>query len=58
MSHWLFNANGYIDEEGEYGYREKGKEGRLPGTLYADDFVLFGKSEEYLRAMVGCFVGV
>ena len=30
----------------------------MPGLLYADDLVLCGESEEYLRAMVGCFVEV
>ena len=38
-----------------------GEEGRvyiLPGSLYADDLVLCGDSEEDLRAMVGRFVGV
>ena len=35
---------------------EDGMEGRelgLPGLLYADDLVLCGESEEFLRAMVG-----
>ena len=32
------------------------REWRLPGLFYADDFVLWGESEEDLRAMVGCFV--
>ena len=31
----------------------KGREWRLLGPLYADGLVLFGKSEEELRAMVG-----
>ena len=34
------------------------RERRLPGLLYADDLVLYGDSEEDLRAMVGCFVEV
>ena len=46
-----------IDEGGENG---DGKEGRecLPGLLHADDLVLCGKLEEFLRAMVGCFIEV
>ena len=28
---------------------------RLPGLLYADDMVVRGESEEYLRTMVGRF---
>ena len=35
---------------------EEGKEGRLPGLLYADDLVLCGESEEDVRAMVERFV--
>ena len=31
------------------------KEWRLPGLLYADDLVLYGKLEEELRAIVGQF---
>ena len=37
---------------------EEGREWRLPGLLYADDFVICGESEEDLRAMVGRFVEV
>ena len=37
---------------------EDGREGRLPGLLYADDLVLSGESEEDLRAMVGRFFEV
>ena len=33
-------------------------EGRLPGLLYADNLVLYGESEEDLRAMVEWFVEV
>ena len=33
-------------------------EWRLPGILYADDQVLCGESEEYLRVMVGQFADV
>ena len=31
---------------------------KIPGLLYADNFVLCGRLENELRAMVGCFVGV
>ena len=30
----------------------------MPDLLYEDDFVLYGESEEDLRAMVGCFAEV
>ena len=43
------------DQGGKNGDWERG-EWRLPGLLYADDLVLFSKSEEDLRAMVGHFV--
>ena len=33
-------------------------EWRLPGLLYADDLVLYGESEEDLKAMVGQFAVV
>ena len=33
-------------------------EWRLPGILYADDLVLWGESEEDLKAIVGRFVEV
>ena len=39
-------------------FQEEGREWRLPGLLYADDLVLYGKLEEDLKAMVGCFVDV
>ena len=55
MSPWVFNV--YIDERGENGYEEEGREWILPGLLYADDLVLCGELED-LRAMVGCFVEV
>ena len=45
----------------EGGKNEDGKEGRelgLPGLLYADNLILYSKSEEDLRAMVGSFVSV
>ena len=34
------------------------REWRLPGYLYTNDLVLYGKSKEYLRAMVGWFIEV
>ena len=34
-------------------FLEEWREWRLPGLLYADDLVLYGESEEDLRAMVG-----
>ena len=39
-------------------FLEDGREWRLPGLLYADDLVLCGESEEYLRVMVGRFAKV
>ena len=42
----------------EVRFMEEGREWRLPGLLYADDLVLYGESEEDLRAMVGRFVEV
>ena len=39
-------------------FLEEVREWRLPGLLYADDLFLYGKSEEYLRAMVGWFAEV
>ena len=33
---------------------QDGREWRLSGLLYADDLVLRGESEEYLRAILGC----
>ena len=49
---------GHSDEGDGKGDGEEGREWRLPGLLYADDFVLCGESEEDLRVMVGCFVEV
>ena len=40
---------------GKNGDGKEGKELRWPGLLYADDLVLYGESEEDLRAMKGCF---
>ena len=37
-------------------FQEEGREGRLPGLLFADD--LWDESEEDLRAMVGRFVEI
>ena len=42
----------------EGGKNEDGKEGRLPGLLYADYLVLCGESEEELRVIVGSFIGI
>ena len=39
-------------------FLKDGREWRLPGFLYADDLVIWGESEEDLRAMVGRFVEV
>ena len=60
MSPWLFNV--YMDPVmkevkigmGRRGARflEEGREWRLTGLLYADDFVLCGELEEELRVMV------
>ena len=46
------------DERSENGDGEGESMWRLPGLLYADDLVLYGKSKEELRAMMGHFVGV
>ena len=50
--------SGCSDERGENGDGEERRDWRLHGLLYADDLVLRGKSEEDLKAMVGCFVEV
>ena len=47
---------GCSDERGEDGEGKEGSEGILPGLLYADKLVLWGESEEDLRAMAGWFV--
>ena len=39
-------------------FQEEGREWRLPGLFYAYEVVLYGESEEDLRAMVGRFVEV
>ena len=66
MSPCLFNV--YMDAEmeevkvemGRRGVRflENGREWRLPGLLYADNLVLYGKLEEDQRATVGWFAEV
>ena len=66
MSTWLLNV--YMDrvlKEVRMGIGRKGvsflkdgREGRLPGLLYADDLVLCGEPEEDLRVMVGRFADV
>ena len=66
MSLCLFNV--YMDavrEEVKMGmgrrgvwFMEEGREWRIPGPLYADDWVLCGELEEDLRVMVGRFVEV
>ena len=47
-----------IDKEFENGDRKEGREEGLPELLYADDLVLYGESEEGVRAMVGHFMEV
>ena len=39
-------------------FREEGREWRLLGLLCADDLLLWGESEEDLKAMVGLFIEV
>ena len=46
------------DEGCENRVGEEGREWRLSGLLYADYFVLYGKSEEDLLVMVGHFIEV
>ena len=65
MSHWLFNVymDGVMEVKMGMGRRvvrflEHGREGKLPGFLYADDLFLFGELEEDLRVMVGRFAEV
>ena len=43
---------------GKNGDWKEGREWRFPGLFYADDLVLYGKSEIELRAVVGHFVEV
>ena len=40
----------------EVKFLEKGRERKLPGLLYANDLVLCGELEEYLKVMVGRFL--
>ena len=53
---------GCSDERGESGdgvrFQEKGREWRLPGHMYADDFVLYGEVKEDMNVMLGYFVEV
>ena len=70
MYPWLFNV--YMDavrkevqmEMGSIGVKflYEGREGRLPGLLYADDLVIFGvffcKPEQDMKVMMERFVGV
>ena len=59
MPPWLFNVfmDGVMKEEnmgmGKRGvsYMEDGREWRLPSLSYADDLVLYNKSEENLRVI-------
>ena len=48
--------DGCSDEGGKFGDGENGKEWRLPGLFNANDLVLWGKSEENIRAMVGVWL--
>ena len=43
---------GHTIERDENGDGEEGREWRLPSVLHADDFVLYGESEEDLRVQV------
>ena len=66
MSPWLFNVYmGGVMKKVKMGmgrkgvsFLENGREGRLPGLLYADDLVLCGESEKDLKVMVGRFAEV
>ena len=49
---------GWSNEGGENDDGKEGRELTLSGLLYADGLVLCGRSEEDLRTMVRCFVGV
>ena len=39
-------------------FLKEGREWRLPGLSYADDFALYGGSDEDLKVMMGHFVEV
>ena len=62
MSLWLFNMNTVMNQvkiemrRKGVRFQEEEREWRLPGTLYADDLVLCGESEENMRVMLGRFV--
>ena len=64
MSSWLFNVNmDAVMKKVKMGigrrgvrFQEERRKWRLPDLLYADDLVLWGESEEDLRAIVGWFV--
>ena len=64
ISSWLFNVNmDAVMKKVKMGigrrgvrFQEERSEWRLPDLLYADDLVLWGESEEDLRAIVGWFV--
>ena len=64
MPLWLFNVymNAVMKElkmgmgRRRVRFQEEGREWILLGLLYADDLVLFGESEEDLRAIVGRFI--
>ena len=43
-------------KELKIGMERRGREWRSPSLFYADDLVLYGKSEEYQRAMVRHFL--
>ena len=48
----------WSDERGKNGDREVGREGRLPGLLYADELVLCGESRGRPKGNGGMFVEV
>ena len=49
---------GCSNEGGKNGDVKGGRELRLSELLYADNLILCGESEEDLRVILGCFVGV
>ena len=53
MCIWMHN-----DERSENGDGKEGREWRLPGLLYADDLVLYGKLVEDIKVKVEHFVKV
>ena len=66
MSPWLFNVHmNAVMKDVKMGmgrrgvrFQEEGREWGSPGLFYADDLVLCGESEEYLRAIVLRFIEV